>query len=97
MKVGPLYDALNNAEVWLTAGLGPVSLNLTGAECLSVEDTPAGAASALTGRRYLVRAETDSGEWCGGVGEDKGLSPGMDARGGKQRRMRYSSTRWAGT
>lgn len=29
---------------------------------------------------------------CGGLGEDKGLSSLMDARGGKPRRMRYLST-----
>lgn len=95
MKVRPLYDALNEAEVRFTAGLGAVSF--TDAERLRVEDTPAGFDSALIGPGYLVRAETDSGEWCGGVGEDKGLSPAMDARGGKHRRMRYSSTSWAGT
>lgn len=92
MKVGPLYDASNEAKVGTAAGLGAVSLNFTNAECLRVEDTPEGADSALIGPRYLVRAETDSGEWCGGVGEDKGLSPAMDATGGKHRRMRYSST-----
>lgn len=92
MKGGPLYDALNDAEVGLAAGLGAVSLNFTNAECLRVEDTPAGADSAPIGPGYLVRDETDSGEWYGGVGEDSGLSPVMDARGGKHRRMRYSST-----
>lgn len=92
MKVGPLYDALNKAEVRLVNGLGAVSLKLTDAECLRLEDTPEGADSALIGPRDVVRAETDSGEWCGGVGEDKGLFPAMDARGGKHRRMRYSST-----
>lgn len=92
MKVGPLYNALNEAGVRLTAGLEAVSLNFRDAECLRVEDTPAGADLTLIGPTYLVRAETDSGELCGGVGEDKGLSPAVDTRGGKHRRMRYSST-----
>lgn len=92
MKLEPLYDALNEAEVRLAPGLVAVSLNFTDAECLRVEDTPARADSALIRPGYLVRAETNSGERCGGVGEDKGLSPAMDARGGKHRWMRYSST-----
>lgn len=92
MKVGPWYEALNEAEVRITAGAGAASLNFTDAECFRPEEAPVGADSTLKGPGDLDRAEAGSGERCGGVGEDKGLSPAMDARGGKHRRIRYSST-----
>lgn len=97
MKVETLYEALNEAEVWFTAGVGAASLYFTDVECSSMEETPVGANSALFGPNNLFKAEADSGERCGGVGEDKGPSPVIDASGGKHRWMRYLSTLWAGT
>lgn len=81
--VGPLYRALNEAEVLITGGPVAAPLNLTEAECLRVDEAAVGAAS-LTG--------VGSGEGFGGVGEEEALSAAMDARGGKHRRMRCSST-----
>lgn len=88
MKVGTLYEALNEAEVRITAGVGAASLYFTDLECSSMEETPVGDNSSLFGPNNLFKTETDSGERCGGVGEDKGLSPVMDASGGKHRWMR---------
>lgn len=87
---GPLNGALNEAEA-LTAGSGAAALNLTEAEGLSVDEAGVGAA-ALTGPGDLAGAEKGSGELVGGVGEEEALSAVMDARVGKHRRIRCSST-----
>lgn len=89
--VGPLYEALNEAETLISGGLGAAALNLTEAECLRLDEAGVGAA-ALTGPGDLAEAEMGSGEGFGGVGEDEALSAAMDARGGKHRRVRCSST-----
>lgn len=81
--VGPLYRALNEAEVLITGGPVAAPLNLTEAECLRVDEAAVGAASLIG---------VGSGEGFGGVGEEEALSAAMDARGGKHRRMRWSST-----
>lgn len=84
--VGPL----NEAEALTAAGPGAAALNLTDAECLRVDEAGAGAgAAALTGPGDL-----GSGEGFGGVGEEEeaALSAAMDAREGKHRRLRCSST-----
>lgn len=94
--VGPLNGALNEAEALTTAGSGAVALNLTEVECLRADEAGVGAA-ALTGQEDLAGAEVGSGEGFGGVGEEEPLSAAMDARGGKHRRVRWSSTWWAGT
>lgn len=71
------------------AGAGAAALNTTEAEGLRVDEAGGGAA-ALTGPGDLV--EAGSGERVGGVGEEEAPSAGMDARGGKHRRARCSST-----
>lgn len=55
-------------------------------------DENAVGAGALIGPGDLVEADRGSGEGVGGVGEEEALSASMDARGGKDRRVRYSST-----
>lgn len=89
--VGPLYRALNEAEVLITGGSVAALLNLTEAECLRVDEAAVGAA-ALTGPGDLPGAGVGSGEGFGGVGEEEALSAAMDARGGRHRRVRCSST-----
>lgn len=88
MMVRPLHKALIEAEVLIAVGADVASLNFTDAECLRVKEAPVRPNSALSRSPGL----SDSGEQCGGLGEDKGLSPVMDTRGGKHRWMRYSST-----
>lgn len=89
--VGPLYEALNETEVLITAEVAAASLNFTEVECLRADKAGVGAA-ALTGPGDLDVAEKGSGERFGGVGEEEELSAVTDARGGKRRRIRYSST-----
>lgn len=62
MKVGPLYEALKEAEVRITAGAGAASLNFMDAECFRAEEAPVGADSALKGPGDLGRVEAGSGE-----------------------------------
>lgn len=88
---GPLNGALNETEALTAAGSRAAALNLTEAEGLSVDEVGVGAA-ALTGPGDLAGAEAGSGELVGGVGEEEALSAAMDARGGKHRRIRCSST-----
>lgn len=87
---GPLNGALDGAEALTSAGSGAAARNLTEAEGLRVDETGVGAA-ALTGPGDLAWATAGSGEGVGGVGEEE-LPAAMDARGGKHRRVRYSST-----
>lgn len=49
-------------------------------------------AAALSGTGDLAAAGMGSGEGFGDVGDGEGLSARMDARGGKHRRVRCSST-----
>lgn len=88
---GPLNGALTEVEALTVAGSGAVALNFTEAEGLRVDRAGAGA-GALTGPGDLAGANTGSGEGVGGVGEGDDLSAEMDARGGKQKRARCSST-----
>lgn len=86
MMVGPLYEALNEAEALITGGLRAAALNLTEAECLRVDEAGVGSAGDL------AAAEMGSGDGFWGVGEEQELSPAMDARGGKHKQVRCSST-----
>lgn len=88
---GPLNGALKEAEALTTDGSGAAVLDLTEAEGLRVDEAGVEAA-ALTGPGDLAGAEAGSGEGVGGVGEGEVLFAMMDARGGKHRRARYSST-----
>lgn len=79
---GPL-TALNETVALTMGGSGAVVvLYLTEADNLSADE--AGGQEDL--------AETDSGSGVGRMGEEDGLSVEMDARGGKHRRVRCSST-----
>lgn len=80
---GPFDAALNEAEVLTVVGSGAVALFLTEAESLSVDDTG--------GLEDLVEAGAGPGG-VGSVSEEDALSVEMEARGGKHRRLRYSST-----
>lgn len=59
MKVETLYEALNEGEVRITAGVGAASLNFIDVERSSMEETPVGANSALFGPNNLFKAEAD--------------------------------------
>lgn len=89
MTAGPLNGALNEAEALTAAGSGAVALNLTEADSLSLD--------AAGWMEDLAGADAGSGEGVGRVGEEEALSVEMDARGGKHRRARCSSTWRAGT
>lgn len=86
---GPLIRALDEAEPLTTAG--SAALKLAVAEGFRLYEAGVEAA-ALTGPGDLAGVEPGSGERVGGVGEEEALSAAMDARGGKFRRTRYSST-----
>lgn len=86
---GPLDGALNEAEAPTPAESGAAALNLTEENGLRLDGAGVGAAG-LTGPGDV--AEGGSGERVGGVGEEEALSAATDARGGKHRRERYSST-----
>lgn len=86
---GPLKGALNKAT-----GSGTTAVNVTEADGLRVDDAGAGA---LTGPGDVLGADRGSGDGVGGVGEEEALTASTDARGGKDRRARCSSTTCAGT
>ena len=88
---GPLIRALDEAEPLTTAGSGAAALKLAVAEGFRLYEAGVEAA-ALTGPGDLAGVEPGSGERVGGVGVEEALSAAMDARGGKFRRTRYSST-----
>lgn len=88
---GPLNGDMNKAEAVTVAGSGAAALNLIEAQGWRVDENAVGA-GALTGPGDPVGADRGSGEGVGGVGEEDALSAPMDARGGKDRRVRYSST-----
>lgn len=88
---GPLNGAFNEVEAGTVAGSGALALNLIEAEGLRVDDAGVGS-GALTALGDLAGASAGSGEVVGGVGEEDVLSAVMDARGGKHRRVRCSST-----
>lgn len=89
---GPLNAALNEADApTVVAGSGAADLCLTEADGLRADEV-AGRAGALTGPGDLAETDAGSGEGAGGVGEEEALSAAMDARGGKHRRIRCSST-----
>lgn len=91
MIVGPLNGALNEAEALTAAGSGAAALNFKEVEWWRPDETGL-VAAALTGPGDLEGAVVGSGEGFGGVGEEAALSAAMDARGGKHRRVRCSST-----
>lgn len=86
---GPLKGALKDANTLTGAGSGVAALNLTEGDGLSADK--AGWVEDLAG------SLADSGEAVARVGEEEGLSVGIDARGGKHSWVRCSSTWWAGT
>lgn len=88
---GPFNGALNNTDAVTGAGSGAAALNLTEADGWRMDEDGVGA-GALTGPGDLVGADRGSGEGVGGVGDEEALSAAMDARGGKDRRARCSST-----
>lgn len=91
-KAGPLNAALNEADApTVAAGSGAADLCLTEADGLREEEA-AVRAGALTRAGDLAGTDAGSGEGAGGVGEEEALSAEMDARGGKHRRIRCSST-----
>lgn len=76
--------ALNEKLALSVGGSGAVVLYLTEVDSLSTDE--AGGLEDLSG------PDEDSGDGTGRMGEEDGLSVVMDARGGKHKRVRYSST-----
>lgn len=75
----------------MAAGSGAADLSLTEADGLRMDEAGVHP-GALIGPGDLAEADAGSGEGVCGLGEEEALSAERDARGGRHRRVRCSST-----